>query len=273
MRKIAAALSALAIAVSLTACGDNAADNGTDNGGGGAVEGAMNLAALAKSVGNQTADVSTAHMAFSGGAGDMQVTGEGDIKVGGSDPAIQMDMKTGEGTMAMVLLDGVLYMKLPQELQPGKPWIKIDSKDKSNPIAQALAGVSDQMRKNADPRQALAQFEDSGEVTSVEEEDLDGKQTKHYSITVDVEKLADNQTDPTLQKAMREAIKSGLKDFPVNLWVDDSDLPVRMTVEMPTADPTSGKAVPVKVQVDYTDWGKAVDIQAPPADQIGELPG
>lgn len=277
MRKIAAALSALAIAVSLSACGDNAADNGTDNGGGnsggGAVEGAMNLAALAKSVGDQTTEVSTAHMAFSGGAGEMRVTGEGDIKIGGSNPAIQMDMETGEGTMSMVLLDGILYMQLPQELQPGKPWIKIDPKDKSNPIAQALGSVTDQMRKNADPRQALAQFEDSGEVTSVEEEDLDGKQTTHYSIMVDVQKLADNQTDPTLQKAMREAIKSGLKDFPVNLWVDESDLPVRMTVEMPTADPTSGKAVPVKVQVDYTDWGKAVDIQAPPADQVGELPG
>ena len=41
---------------------------------------------------------------------------------------------------------------------------------------------------------------------------------------------------------------------------------------MPTADPTSGKSVPVKVQVDYTKWGEPVDIQAPPADQVGELP-
>lgn len=273
MRKIAAVLAALALAGSLSACGDKAADNGGGNSGGDAAEGAMNLVALAKSVGDQTAEVSTAHMVFTGGAGGMEVKGEGDIKVGGADPAIQMDMATGEGTMSMVLLDGILYMKLPQDLQPGKPWIKIDSKDKSNPIAQALGSVTDQMRKNADPRQALEQFKDSGEITSTKEEDLDGKQTTHYSITVDVQKLADSQTDPTLQKAMQEAIKSGLQDFPVDLWVDGDGLPARMTVEMPTADPTSGKAMPVKVQVDYSDWGKAVDIQAPPADQVGQLPG
>ncbi|MPZ79096.1 MAG: hypothetical protein GEV28_01295 [Actinophytocola sp.] len=273
MRKIAAVLSALALAVSLGACGDKAADNGGGNSGGDATEGAMSLAALAKSVGDQTAEVNTAHMVFSGGAGGMEIKGEGDIEVGGTDPALQMDMETGDGTMSMVLLDGVLYMKVPQELQSGKPWIKIDSTDKSNPLAQALGSISDQMRKNADPRQALDQFKDSGEITSTKEEDLDGKQTTHYSITVDVQKLADSQTDPTLQKAMREAIKSGLKDFPVDLWVDSADLPARMTVEMPTADPTSGKAVPVKVQVDYSDWGKAVDIQAPPADQVGQLPG
>jgi hypothetical protein len=28
----------------------------------------------------------------------------------------------------------------------------------------------------------------------------------------------------------------------------------------------------VKMQVDYTDWGKPVEIAAPPADQVAELP-
>ena len=274
MRKIAALLSALALAASLTACGDKGGSGGAqDNGSSGnGTPAAVNLAALAKSVGDRAAEQNTAHMVFTGGAGGMEVKGEGDIKVG-ADPAITMDLQSPEGAMSMVLLDGVLYMKLPQELAPGKPWIKIDSSDKSNPIAQALGSLTDQMRKNADPRQALEQFKDSGEITSTKQESLNGEQTTHYAVTVDVRKLADSQTDPTLQKALKEAIKAGLKDFPVNLWVNKDDLPVRMTVEMPTADPTSGKSVPVKIQVDYTDWGKPVNIQAPPADQVGQLPG
>ncbi len=71
---------------------------------------------------------------------------------------------------------------------------------------------------------------------------------------------------------MQEAISSGMKDFPVELWVNGDDLPVRMSIDMPTADPTSGKSVPVKFQVDYSKWGEPVDIQAPPADQVGEFP-
>jgi hypothetical protein len=271
MRKIAASLSALALAVSLTACGDKAGSDGANTSGGGE-EAANSLVALAKKVGDQTAEESSAHMVFTGGAGGMEVNGEGDIKTGGDNPAIKMDMGTPQGEMSLVLLDGVLYMKMPAELSPGKPWIKIDSKDRSNPVAQALGSLTDQMRQNADPRQTLEQFQEAGTITSTEEVELNGEQTTHYKITVDVQKLVENQKDATLKKAMQDAIKSGLKDFPVDLWVNDQDLPVRMTIEMPTADPTSGKSVPATVQVDYTKWGEPVDIQAPPADQVGEFP-
>jgi len=270
MRKMAAVLSALALVGSLAACGDKT-DGSASSGNG--TEAANNLVALAKSVGDQTSEESTAHMVFTGGVGEMQIKGEGDIKVGGTDPAIMMDMDTGQGSMSMVLLDGVLYFKLPQGLQPStKPWIKIDPNDKSNPMAAALGGITDQMRKNADPRQALEQFQEAGQITSEKKEDLNGVPTTHYAITVDVEKLAASQEDPTLKQAMQDAIKAGLKDFPVDLWVDEKGLPMRMTVEMPTADPTSGKTIPVKVQVDYSDWGVPVDIQAPPPAQVGEFP-
>jgi hypothetical protein len=274
MRKFGAVAAVLALAVSLTACGGKTAGTAQGSGGDGATEAATNLVALAKQVGDRTAETNTAHMVFTGGAGGMQVKGEGDMKLGGDNPAISMDMDAGStGQMSMVLLDGVLYMKLPAGLVPGdKPWIKIDSNDKSNPIAQALGSVTDQMRQNADPREALEQFKDAGTIVSSEQAELNGEETTHYKIKVDVQKLAENQQDATLKKAMQDAIASGLKDFPVDLWVNGDGLPARMSIEMPTADPTSGKAIPVKVQVDYTKWGDPVDIQAPPADQVGEMP-
>jgi hypothetical protein len=275
MRRIAASVAALALTVSLAACSDETGGNAQNGGsGGGATEAATNLVALAKQVGDQTDESSTAHMTFTGDAGQMKITGDGDMRLGGGEPAMAMDMDTGQtGKMSMVLLDGVLYMKLPAELsQGGKPWIKIDSKDKSNPLAQVLSSVVDQMRQNADPRAALEQFQEAGEITSSSKEELNGEQTTHYKITVDVQKLADNQQDPTLKQAMESAIESGLKDFPVELWVNGDNLPVRMKVQMPTTDPTSGKSVPVNVQVDYSKWGEPVEIEPPPADQVGELP-
>lgn len=274
MRKIGAVASVLALTVSLAACGGKTAGTAQGSGGEGATEGATNLVALAKQVGDRTAESSTAHMVFTGGAGAMQVKGEGDLQLGGSDPAISMDMDAGgQGQMSMVLLDGILYVKLPAGLASGaKPWVKIDSTDKSNPMAQALGGLTDQMRQNADPRETLEQFQQAGTIDSTEQTELNGEQTTHYKITVDVQKLAENQKDATLKKAMQEAISSGLKDFPVDLWVNDDSLPVRMSIEMPTPDPTTGKSIPVKVQVDYSKWGDPVKIEAPPADQVGEIP-
>lgn len=276
MRKAGIALSAFALALTLGACGDNGDSNGsssnsgTDNNSGGTAA-AANLADLAKSIGDQTAETNTAHMKITADAAGQQLSGEGDLQMGAEDAAMSMDMTTPEGTMSMVLLDKVFYIKLPQELEPGKAWLKIDAND-DNPIAKALGGMTEQMSKNADPRATLEQFEKAGEITDTKEEEIDGQQTTHYTVTVDVEKLAANQEDPTMKSAMDQAIKGGLKDFPVDVWINEDDLPVRFTMDMPTPDPTTGTSTSVKMQIDYTDWGKPVEITAPPAGEIAELP-
>lgn len=276
MRKTAIALSAFALTLTLGACGDNGDGgnggdaNGSGNSGSGAVV-AANMADLAKSIGDKTSDVSTAHMKLTGDAAGQEITGEGDIKFGDADAAMTMDLSTAEGDMSMVLLDGVMYLKLPQEVEPGKPWIKIDSSSDSE-LAKALGSVTEQMSKNADPRATLEQFEQAGEITDTKEEELDGTKTTHYTIKVDVQKMADNQEDATLKEAMQEAIKAGLKDFPVDVWVDEENLPVRIALEMPAPDPTTGQTMNVGFQVDYTAWGEPVDITPPPADQVAELP-
>lgn len=275
MRKTAVALSAFALAVTLGACGgtDNGGDaTGTDSGnnGGGTVA-AANMVDLAKSIGDKTADKSSAHMKLTADAAGQTITGEGDVKFGAQDAAMSMDMSTSEGDMSMVLLDAALYIKLPQELEPGKAWIKIDSSSNSE-LAKALGSMTEQMSKNADPRATLKEFEKSGEITDSKEEELDGQKTTHYTITVDVQKLADGQTDETMKAALEESIKGGLKDFEVDVWVNEEELPVRIALDMPTPDPTTGATTTVKMQIDYTKWGEPVEITAPPAEQIAELP-
>jgi len=273
MRKLTAALSAFALAVTLSACGNestggDAAPENKDSSGG-TEQAAGNLAELAKSIGDQTAETSTAHMVFTADAAGQKVTGEGDLKVGDADAAMTMSMSTPEGDVAFVFLDGIMYIDVGQEIEPGKTWIKIDPNG-NDPVAKALAGVSDQLRQNADPRQTLAQFEKAGTITSQEEGvEVNGEETTHYTITVDVEKLAAEQQDPTLKQALEQA---EMKDFPVELWVNGDDLPVRIKIDMPMADPATGKATAASVQVDYTKWGEPVEIAAPPAAQVAEMP-
>jgi hypothetical protein len=263
MRKVGIALSAFALAVTLGACGDDG-----DSGAGDSKPSAE-LVALTKSIGDQTSEASSAHMRITAEAGDQHINGEGDLKFGDS-TAIAMDMSTGAGTVSIVYVDSVLYMKLPQELKPGKPWLKIAPDDKSE-LAKSLGGLNEQLSKNADPRMALKEFESSGEITAKKNETLDGKQVTHYTITVDVRKMADNQSDPTAQSAMRNAIDSGMQDFPVDVWVDESGLPTRFSLRTPTPNGTGGMTT-VTMQVDYTAWGAPVQIGPPPEDQTTAPP-
>jgi hypothetical protein len=266
MRKAGIVLSAFVLAVTLGACGGTSTDAKDTNG----QAGGLSLVDLAKSIGDETAEKSSAHMRITGKAAGQDITGEGDLKFGADAAALSMDMTTPQGSISMVFLDGVLYVKTPQELQPGKAWLRIDSTSKS-PIAKALSSVNEQLGKNADPRAALKEFEKSGEITATQEEELGGTKTTHYTITVNVQKMADNQTDPAQKKAMQDAIAAGMKDFPVDVWVDAEGLPSRFRLDTPTPD-GSGGMTSVRMQVDYTNWGKPVEIAAPPADQIAELP-
>lgn len=272
MRKAGMVLCGVAVAAALTACGGNANnDSGNaDTQQGAGTQPEMSLVDLAKSIGDETADASSAHMKITAQAAGQDITGEGDLKFGSADAAMTMDIGTPEGDISMVFVDGVLYMKLPQEPEPGKPWVKIDP-NSDNAAAKSLGALNEQLSKNADPRAVLKEFEKSGEITATEKETLDGKETTHYTITVDVQKMADNQTDPAQKKAMQDIIAAGMKDFPVEVWVDEEDLPVRFALQTPTPDGQGGMTT-VKVQVDYSDWGKPVTVEAPPADQTAELP-
>jgi hypothetical protein len=263
MRTIATTLTALALAATLSACGGGA-DSGAP---------AVNteVANLAKTIGDNTVEKNSAHLVFSGNAGGQQVNGEGDMQFGDQDTAVRMDMTTPAGPMTIVLTDGQLYLKPPNEVEPGKTWVKVDSNSK-DPMAKALGSITQQLRNNADPRRTLAQFQTAGTITATKSEQLNGVPTTHHTITVDVRKLAEAQQDPTFKKAMTEAIDGGLADFPVDVWLDGEDLPVRIALAMPTPDPASGKTIETTVQVDYSAWGAPVTIDAPPADQVTGLP-
>jgi hypothetical protein len=275
MRKAGAVLSAFALAITLGACGGNdngggTSGTGTKDTGGNAPAAAANLVDLAKSLGDKTAEASTAHMKLTADAAGVSMTGEGDLKFGASDAAISMDLNTSEGSISMVLLDGVLYMKLPQELTPGKPWIKIDSTTNSA-MAKALGSMNEQLSKSVDPRATLQEFQKAGEITDSKEEEIDGKKVTHYTINVDLQKMVDQQTDPDAKAEMQKAIDAGMKNMPVEVWIDEEGLPARFATEMAAPNGTGGTAK-VKMRADYTNWGEPVDIVPPPADQIGELP-
>lgn len=272
MRKTVALLSAFALAFTLTSCGsDDKAGSDSGNSGNSGNTGlvAANIADLNSAVAEKTED-SSAHMTLTGTMAGEEVSGEGDMRFSTENFAMSMNLTTSDGDMTMLLVDKVIYIKMPagQEIQPGKPWLKIDSEG-TDPISKLMKTLFDQMAKNADPRAALEQFSQAGEITATEENvEVNGENTTHYTITVDVEKLVETQTDEALKQAMQEVIENGtMKDFPVELWVNEDGLPARFKLAMPTQNPTTGATENADMTVDYTDWGKEVVVEAPPADE------
>jgi hypothetical protein len=271
LRKITLlATGALVTALALAGCGSSgggaAGRPGTSGGTG--IEAGASLSVLADQVRKTSADKKSVHVVMDITADGQSVKGKGDMSLSDS-PAMDLTLEVPEmAELGIRLVDGVFYMKLPSELTQGKPWVKLDTKG-SDPMSQTLGSLVVQMKENGDPTKMLEQLKDSGTITAKKSEQLAGKDTTHYSVSVDVAKSIEKQTDPALKKLMQDAVaKSGVKEVPLEVWVDAAGLPVRVTSEQPTGEPgKSGKLV-----MDYSDWGKPVTITAPPADQVGELP-
>ena len=125
----------------------------------------------------------------------------------------------------------------------------------------------------------FGQLSAGGKLTRTSREELNGQQTTHYSARVDTNKIADSQQDPQLKQLMEMVARSGVNNYPIDIWVNNDNLPVRFTTKVPQPDVSgvTGKQAkapkigPTTVTITYSDWGKPVQIKAPPANQVGEL--
>jgi len=171
--------------------------------------------------------------------------------------------------MHMVLVDNALYIQLPQQERGqmgGKPWVKI-SADGDDPMSKMLGSMLTTVSDNVDVTKQIDQIKNAGTITKSAQENLDGQQVVHYWIDVDVQKLAALQKEELTKTALESLAKQGTKTLKYELWVRGDGLPAKFTTQMPV-----GAGQPVSVTVGFTDWGKPVSVQAPPADLVGEMP-
>jgi hypothetical protein len=222
---------------------------------------------LSNLVGSSVEQATTVQVSMKSGVG----TTSGSIKFG--DPvAEKMTIDTPNGSEQVLLVDNVFYMQIPgmQDLT-NKPWIKIDPNDSSNPANQFFVSLINSIKENADPSQMIKNLEAGGTLTGTDTEQLNGQSTTHYKITVDIDKMIANQTDPTMKQLLGMAEQQGLKNYPVEVWLDAHGLPVQTTIDMPALSGAPGSGGVSTLT--YTNWGAPVTIAAPPADQVGTMPG
>jgi LppX_LprAFG lipoprotein len=201
----------------------------------------------------------TAHIAMTmslGSAGEMSA--EGDIDYTTTPPQMAMTMSSpmGGGDIDIRLVDGIMYLSLG-ELTQGK-FIEFDPADAKGPLAGlGMEGMLDQL----DPGKALANMEDGiSKVVFVGEEDgLD-----HYELTVDMQKMID-QLGGDLPPAAESQVPDSVS---YDLWLDDEGRFTRLSIdELPVGGATGS------MEMTVSGWGEDVDIEAPAADEITEMPG
>lgn len=198
------------------------------------------------------AQATTAHMTmtFASAMGDM--TAEGDADYSKTPPDMSMTMGGAalqDQEMQMVMVDGVMYMKMPAM---GEKWQKIDLNDPSNPFGSMMSG-------QMDPKAMFESFGDSlGDVTYEGETDIDGDAVKEYSVTVDTAAILESQ-------GLGDLPQSGdtPKQMTYSMFFTDDGLFRRMAIDM---GETMGQ-----MTMDLTDWGSDVTIEAPPAGEVTEF--
>ncbi|MFF0010688.1 hypothetical protein [Streptomyces sp. NPDC005374] len=131
----------------------------------------------------------------------------------------------------------------------GKHWLKYAYDD-----LKTLGGgadLADQMRSTT-PNQSVRLLLDSEDVREVGEETVDGQATTHYSGTVHVE----NVTDDELQQRLRAA---GVTAETLDIWINEKNLLVKKIEKTSTGNGD------VTQTAHYSDYGVKVAVEKPSA--------
>jgi hypothetical protein len=276
MRKAALAAGGMALVLALSGCG------GDGSGGGSASEAPLfsNAQELVRAASAKTEQVQTAKFTYEMSMLGQQMTGKGEGRFAGGDTAMSMTVDMMGMSMEMRMLDGVIYMKMPQQLAqstggqaPTKPWMKVSAGDNAA-MAQAF-----EQAEQSDPRKTLELIEQSGKITKSERTQLGGQDVTHYWAELDLAKSA-GQMPGGMPAEVMDQLKGVDTTIPVELWLNSDQLPVKMTMDMSafmkavaeqSGGAPAGQDLGGKISMEYSDWGAPVNIEAPPADQVGDL--
>lgn len=168
------------------------------------------------------------------------------------------------GGVKAILQGDTVYVKveaLKQLVGATKPWLKF-------PLSEV--GAAGEVQKSLDQ---VRQFDlanvtkmvtASKDVKSVGTESVNGDDTTHYSGTFPVELAV--ATLPSDQQERAKANLAELKDVKFDIWVAADNLPRKLTLN------GSKEGATLNATLFFKGFNEPVNVEIPPADQVGELP-
>ncbi|MFV2173846.1 DUF6612 family protein [Actinomadura sp. LOL_016] len=171
------------------------------------------------------------------------------------------------GGMQQILVDRTMYMKMPMlsEMAGGKPWMKI-SLDEIGKQAGLNIDQLMQQSQQMDPVQNMEKLTASKDVREVGKENVNGVETTHYAGTYQMADAVAELPAEQQEAARKSIAESGIESMKFDVWVDGQQLPRKMTMSTP-----SSAAGAMTMSMTYRDYGKPVQIAAPPASQVTDM--
>ncbi|MGW4421711.1 LppX_LprAFG lipoprotein [Streptosporangium sp. NPDC004631] len=170
------------------------------------------------------------------------------------------------GGARAILTGDTVYVKselLNKFAGANKPWIKVSLTDLD---AKGQAGVKafTAQAQQFDLAGTVKLLTASKDVKAVGTETVGGVETTHYSGTFPVAEAA-QVIDPARRERLQEQL-SRVKNVKFDLWSDAQSLPRKVTLS------GSEQGVTFNMAASFKGFNEPVEIAAPPADQVGDMP-
>lgn len=210
--------------------------------------------------GKKTAKESSEHVVLNGSTTvsgqTVTLSGKGDFDNHARVGTFKLDFNAGglSTTIDEVVSAPRIYLRSPLlegQLPKGKTWVSIDLRR-----ALSARGIDISTLSAQDPTQALAQLQRLGTVTKVGSDTIDGTSTTHYVGHIDPSKLPQGKQLKVLKNASYG---------PLDIWVGSDDLVRRLTFSFTVAPSGAPSKQTVSLTSDFSDFGKIVKADLPPA--------
>lgn len=172
----------------------------------------------------------------------------------------------GLGAIRARVVDQVMYMdfgeilsgsRAPAALR-GKRWLKLD-----------LAAMGGGANSSSNVAGLLESLRGAGDVRTVGPARIDGVDTVHYRANIDTAKALDKVKPGPLRDMAEKGLAMMGASYPVDVWIDDDGLPRRFAMKISMQ--VDGERVSVSETVNYTDFGTAVHVEAPSAEETADF--
>ncbi|SDX74228.1 hypothetical protein SAMN05421504_103678 [Amycolatopsis xylanica] len=287
MRKAALVAGGAALVLALTACGGKTDGNGSAAPApGGEQKDAISALfsdpiQLADAAKAGTEKSKSAKFTMETAVGGMTMKGSGQASYENGDPKMSMTMDMMGAQVEMRVVDKIIYMKLPESLRAKQgittEWTKVSVADAAK--TKAFGGTDpNELLKQNDPSKFIEQLKTAGTIKKSEKTTLDGQPANHYSVDLDFAKMKDLMPSGIPAEAT-EQLNGKNFILPMELFVNSDNLPIKIEMDMGpmmkellAGSPQAQQMGEMKMIAKYTDWGAPVDVQAPPADKVSEMP-
>ncbi len=231
-------------------------------------------ATFVKESAKRTKDASTMRTSITFEGGELNGTAM-DMAFDYKQKLMSMVTKSAGEEFTMIVRENDLYMKIPglggSMGAEGRDWIKMSDPSMSESFAQ---GQSDTFGAGANAQSFLDGFLGAGaKVEDLGREDVRGVTTNHYRGTVSAAEAA-TSGDTGLTEAEKAALAKSLggeADIPVEVWINDDGVVVKMEMTLSGATYGLSAGETTKMTMELFDVGEPIEIKVPAKEKVLDL--